>query len=516
VTALAIATPHAAATRAGADAVAAGGNAVDVALVAAVVLAVAYPHYCGVGGDLFALVRQRDGTVVSIDGSGAAPAAVDADAQRAKGAHMPLWGPDAITVPGAVGGWAAVHAAGAALPWAAILDPAIALARDGVPVSESVARTAEQFGHVLDRDPGMRSLFAGVRAGDGLRQPALAATLERIAADGPDALYRGDVGTRLVDGLRAAGSVLSAGDLAAFAPTVTAPLRARFGDLELLTSPPGSAGVLLLQALIALDASGARDPLGDDAGVLAELLRLGGEQRDRQLADPRAVPFVRGDWLGADRIAELVASARGAGRAGHAHVRAPRPIADTVAVVTADDEGRAVSLVQSLFYPFGAGVLEPATGIIAHDRGAAFSLEPGHPNELAPCRRPAHTLTPVIVQREGALAYVLGTSGGRGHAQIISQVLLRLLAGDDPQAAVDAPRWAVGGLAPSDPQDDVPIEDGVPRDAVRALGRTGAHTRIVQRGREFMGHAQAITARSGASLAAGSDRRGGDGAALLR
>ena len=229
----AIATPHTVATEAGAVAFERGGNALDAALVAAVTLAVSYPHNCGVGGDLFALVQRPDGSTVAINASGRAPAGVDADGLRDRhGAAMPEEGPDSITVPGAVSGWAALHAEGATLPWAEAFGPAIALAHGGVAVSRSLSRALTERRALLAADPGMRDVFFhdGVPLPRGalFRQPALGVTLRELAGGGPLSLYGGPLGERYAAGLRASGAPLTADDLAAHRADVVPPLSGRY------------------------------------------------------------------------------------------------------------------------------------------------------------------------------------------------------------------------------------------------------------------------------------------------
>jgi len=504
--AYAIATPERTATRAGVAAFEAGGNALDAALAAAVALAVSYPHNCGVGGDLIALVRAPGGRMTSINASGPAPRRADAAALRARGPRMPVRGVEPITVPGAVAGWEQLHRAGARLPWAAAFDAAVGLAQDGVPVARSLAAAMTEERADIDADPGLRAVLpAGLAEGDVLRQPALAATLRALAAGGAAALYGGPVGRALVAGLASRGAWLGEDDLAAFAPELGAPLRGRFRDLEILTSPPNSSGVLLLQALAALEASGIEDPLGRDAARLAALLREGGRQRHAELADPRMAPVDVAGWLGPERIAEL---ARGAPPAGRAPAPAPRPGGDTIAIVAADASGRAVSLIQSLFHAFGACVLEPRTGILLHDRGAFFSLAAGHPNELAPGKRPAHTLMPVLLERAGRPAGVLGTMGGHAHAQFHVQVLLRLLAGSPAPAAVAAPRWVIGT------DDDVAVEADADPGAVASLRAAGMDVAWVPPRDEELGHVQAIWVGEDGGFDAGSDPRA-DGSAVV-
>ena len=507
----AIACPERHAAEAGAAACEAGGNALDAALAAAAALAVTYPHNCALGGDLFAVVRFPDGRCASVNASGPAARAADAGAQRRRGAEMPLTGPDPITVPGAVRGWERLHALGAALGWDAALAPARRLAADGVPVARTLAAAIADGAADLDADPGLAALLrpagSGLREGATLRQPALAATLERIAAEGAGELYAGATGDRLVAGLQARGSLLTGDDLAGFAPETTPPLTGRFRDLTLRTSPPSSSGLLLLQALAALEAAELDDPLGAGAGALATLFRHGMAQRAESLADPRHSPFSRDAWLGAGRIEALAAGAR-TGAPPPPAAAAPPATGDTVAVVAADDSGLAVSLTQSLFHAFGACVLEPETGILLHNRGSGFSLVPGHPNELTGGRRPAHTLMPLLVERDGAFAGAVGTMGGHAHPQIQAQVLLRILEGATPAEAIAAPRWTVDDHAGATAR----AETGVPAAALEALAATGLDVAALPWPSEEVGHAQAIW-RAGGELRAGDDPRA-DGAAL--
>lgn len=517
----AIATPQLDATAAGVAAFEAGGNALDAALAAAAALCVTYPHNCALGGDLFALVRSPDGETTSVNASGPAAGGADAVALRTRGATMPVTGPDTITVPGLVAGWDALHGLGAVRPWASALEAATALASDGFSVGRSLAEAIDDARAGIAADPGLRGVLTpgGSPATEGatLRQPALARTLRTLAADGPRAFYEGPLAERLIAGLRAAGCALDTSDLAGFRAELTAPLRHRCGELDVLTSPPNSSGVLLPQALAALAASGAEDPLGADAGLLAELLRLGAEQRDAQLADPRATPTELDAWLGSARIAQLVQQARARAQ-GDAPApsgeRSARPGGDTIAVVAVDGEGRAVSLIQSVFHSLGSLLMEPATGVLMHNRGSFFSLVPGHPNELAPGRRPAHTLMPVLVERDGALRCVLGTMGGKAHAQIHAQVLLRIVAGEDPQAAISAPRWVVGGVEVGERDDTVRVEDDVDPAARAAIERAGMQPVPVGLHSEWCGHAQAISVAPDGALTAGSDPRADGGAVV--
>ena len=512
----ALATPHALATEAGAEAFDRGGNAIDAALAAATTLAVVYPHMCGVGGDLFALVQRLDGAVTAVNSSGRAPAAADADAARARsGTHvMPSRGPLTVTVPGAAAGWGALHGQGAALDWATAFERALGYARDGAPVAPDLAATLAE-GPGFAEDPGMAGVFfpggSAPAEGTALAQPALAATLHAIADDGPDALYRGEIGRRYAAGLAAAGVPIVPADLEAHRADLLPPLRGRYRDVDLSVVPPNSQGFVLLQVLALVERLGIDpDPFGPDAAILARVLRATAGDRDRHLADPDRMAVHASTLLDDGHLAGLADEVRAA-----ADAASPprRPSGDTIALVAADADGYAVSLIQSLFDGFGSGILEPSTGIVAHDRGGCFTLEPGHPNELRGAARPAHTLMPALVHRGGRLAAVAGAMGGYAQPQINAMTLIRSFdLGMSPGEAVAAPRWLVHGMDPTSDTLAVIAEDDVPPGTATALRAGGFDVDTVGVRDGSVGHAHLIRV-SDDGLAAGSDPRS-DGGAL--
>jgi gamma-glutamyltranspeptidase len=514
----AVATPHPRASEAASHAFEHGGNAVDAALHAAITLAVVYPHGCGVGGDLFALVQNPDGKVVAIDSSGRAPAGVDPDALRAThGTTMPDGGPATVTVPGAVRGWEALYDQGASLPWPDAFGAGIAAASDGFPVSQDLATSITRWAAELRADPGFAAVFfdGGVpAAGARLVQPALGRTLESIASAGADVLYEGDLGRRLVDGLRAAGVPISIEDLKSHTADLVPALRGRYRDLDVSVTPPGSQGFVLLEALAALERLEIDpDPTGPGAATLALILRAASADRDRHLADPEAMIVHVSALLDDGHIAALCDVVR-TDLEGHLTTAAePRAHGDTVALVTVDADGWGVSLIQSLSSEFGARILEPATGIVAHDRGSCFTLEPGHPNELAAGKRPAHTLMPVAVHRDGDLVALTGTRGGYAQPQIDLMTIVRAFdLGLDPADAVAAPRWLVGGMSPLEGEPWVRAEGAVPATVLDDLRGKRFRVDTVSSLDRAVGHAQMIRIQDGA-FAAGSDPRA-DGGAL--
>src|SRR5262245_23723955 len=256
----AIASPHTLATRAGFEAFADGGNAIDAALAAAAMLAVVYPHQCSVGGDLFAVVAAGE-TTWSVNGSGAAPREIDVSGLRSEHREIPEEGPLSITVPGVVAAWERIAELGSRLGLGRCLARAITVARDGVQVSRSLADGIRFRQAILAKDPGMSTRFFsnGLPLAQGalLRQPELASTLESIAANGASCFYRGPVAEDLVSGLRSSGSPLTLGDLSSHVTEITAPLELHCAGFSLQTSPPNSQGFVLLETMAALEAVGA-------------------------------------------------------------------------------------------------------------------------------------------------------------------------------------------------------------------------------------------------------------------
>jgi gamma-glutamyltranspeptidase len=513
----AIACPHAAASRAGAEAFDAGGNAIDAALAAATSLAVVYPQSCGVGGDLFALVRRPDGSISALNSSGAAPAAFDVEGLRATaGREMPAFGSFTVTIPGAVAGWQALSELGARFDLPRALEPAIAFARDGVAVARdlagSIARGAERY----RSDPGMSGVFLRdgrpLAEGEILRQPALAGTLETIASDGPLAMYGGEIGATLASYLRSLGAAHTTEDFAALDHEVGGPLTRSYRGIDISVAPPNSQGFVLLESLLAIERLGiVPDALGPESATIANVLRLACLDRDAHLADPKRAE-VHVDELLADANIERIAREARSDRAPAAAAPAG---GDTIALVAADEEGWAISLIQSLYNGFGSGILEPSTGVILHNRGACFSLDPRSPNMIEGGKRPAHTLMPVMLHRGTELVGVAGTMGGGGQPQIHTQVLMRSLdQGMTPADAVAAPRFIVGGTASMQAGPVVEAEERVPAETRGAFADAGYDVGLLDGYDGSVGHTHLI--RVGPDgFTVGSDPRA-DGSAEAR
>ncbi len=508
----ALATPHALATRAGMHAYRDGGSAIDAAIAAAAVLTVVYPHNVALGGDLIAIVRTPDGDVRCVNASGWAAKGVDAAVLRSRhGRSLPARGVDTVTVPGGVRGWEALRRYGARLSWDRTLQAAQESAA-GVPVAPSLAAhiaDAENSDVVGTDDfdrvfcPGGRSL----QAGEELKQPALALTFGTLRELGPDGFYEGELAERMVDFLRSRGSLLTAEDFAEFQPEITDPIAVRVGELTVMTSPPNTHGFLLLRALKAIEELDITDPLGDGIGRLMRIFHRGNELRRVKLADPRHV---------AVDVNELVNDDLGGlcdpGAVSPEPV--PVPHGDTVGIAAADNDGYAVSLIQSVYHSFGSGLIDPETGILFHNRGTCLSLDDASVNVIAPRKRPAHTLMPAMTTQNGAVRHVLSTMGGQGQPQIIAQLLLRAMAGEGAESVVAAPRAIVGYQSDGSTADTVSAEGDLSAAARESLGRSGLSIVEVPPHTEGLGQANVVFTGSDGSMTAASDPRS-DGAAIV-
>lgn len=448
-----IATSQPLASLAGLDVLRDGGNAIDAAVTAAAVLSVVEPTMTGIGGDLFALVHDTDsGRTHGLNASGRSPGAADLSRLHDAGhAAVPAQGVLSVTVPGAVDGWARLLAAHGTVPLRRALAPAIACARDGFPVAEVVARQWADAEPLLAADPLAAALFLprgrAPRPGEVFANRPLAASLEAIAADGADVFYRGALGRAIADDAARRGGWLTFDDLAAHRSDPVDPIRTAFGEIQLIELPPNTQGFVAIEALNIL----ARDDLrrlGHNSGaylhLLLEALAIAFADRDAHLADPDAVPD--------DTLARLISAAYAADRrrqieSSHAGTAPPAggPHApaggDTVCLAAADAHGNLVSLIQSLYAGFGAGIVAGETGIVLHNRGSLFVTDPAHPNQLAPHKRPLHTLAPALVSRRGRPWLAYGVMGGDMQPQGHLQVLLNLICfGMNLQQAGEAPR----------------------------------------------------------------------------
>jgi gamma-glutamyltranspeptidase len=478
----AVAANHPLAAQAGLLSLRAGGNAVDAAVATAAALAVVEPMMSGLGGDGFYHVYdQATGRAVVFNGTGPAPIA--ATPQRYL-AGIPRIGPLSVSVPGTVAGLGAMHRRFGRRPWHQLFDEAIGFARDGFAATRAYSHFAEEYHATLLADPRSTAIFlvdgAPPPLGAPILQPDLARTLEEIAAEGADTFYRGRLARRLAAACEAAGTLISAADLAEFDAEEQEPIAIDYRGFQVLEAPPNSTGFVLLEELQILehfDLALMGLLSADAVHVMVEAKKLAFADRERWSADPRSVDAPLAQLLSADYAGRLAA---GIDMRRAAATRGPVTAAgDTTYFCTADAEGNAVSGVQSINSGFGSGLVAGDTGVLLNNRMSYWHLEPGHPNRLRPGRRVRHTMNPPIVLKDGALWCVFGTPGADNQVQINMQVLTAMIDfGLDPQQAAEMPRWTSnvpGQYAnwPHDGPDALTIERRVPEAVRRELKRRG-------------------------------------------
>jgi gamma-glutamyltranspeptidase/glutathione hydrolase len=522
-----VASPHHLATQAGLLVLRSGGSAVDAAIATNAALAVVAGHSCGLGGDAFWITWDAARTeAVTLNGSGRAGSAATIEAALAAGhATMPERGPWSVTVPGAVDSWGRAHERYGRLDWASLLAPALELA-SGFPASaawiEAIERSAVVFGEAGDWASVYRPEDRPRRSGDLVRLPALEDTLGRLQAEGPAALYRGSVADRTASYFAGRGVPVSDGDLAAHTSDWGRPISVDYRGVTCLGHAPNSVGVVALQALALLDRFSAPAPASFDGRGWAdaewihlglEASRLGLAERDAHVTDPASMADDEvARMLSSDHLDELAARIDPARAMPLQRGTLPGG-GGTVYIAATDRWGNAVSLLQSNYRGFGSGLVDPASGIAFHDRGAFFRLDPAHPNALAPRKRPTHTLAPGMLLRGGLPWMVHGSMGGEIQPQVFAQFVSAVVdGGADVATAVAAPRWAAMMRTQLGPADLTELEARVPAHVRPALQAKGHEVVVREPWSSAMGHAHAIELvrdEAGAvrSYAAGHDPR---------
>ena len=518
----AVSAGHPLAAQAGLRVLQDGGNATDAIIAMAGVLAVVRPHMNGVGGDAFAIFYEgATGDVISLNASGRSGALASPDFFAQAGVdRIPQSGALSVSVPGAVAGWVDAHARFGSEDFGHLLSWGIDYAANGFPVSTRLAMDFEAQGGNLN-GPG-RALYlpggAPPPVGSLLKNEELGATLERIAREGKTGFYRGPIAERLAAFVEAEGGHLRAEDFAAHESTWHEPLSGTYLDHTFLVLPPNTQGVAQL-SLMEMAKAHPIESLGHNSTeylhTLIELKKLAFADRDRWVADPEhtEVPVERlldPDYLraraalvDAGQAAEDVEPGFGDEVLSTEQDADMDDAGDTVDLVAVDRWGNAVSWIQSNFAGFGSGLLDPETGVLLHNRGALYTLADGHPNQVAPRKRPYHTLTPMMALRDGRFAFAIGTPGGDSQTQSLLQIVHNMLLFDmTPQQAIEAPRFrSSGGLS-------VAIEDRVSGDVLRGLAGLGHELRVVEGWTATFGGAQMIVFDPGrGALTAAADPR---------
>ena len=441
----AVASGHEVATREALAVLKDGGNAVDAAVAAALALTVLCPYACTLAGDAYLMIFDpRSGKIAGLNGTGRAPEA--ATAERFVGG-MAQRGPLAASIPGLLAALQDALTRFGTRDLATLMQPALRLAEQGFTVFPYFANQVRDRQELIAQDPAASALYlpggAPLKAGDKFVQPALAALMREIASDGVDAFYRGAVGASLAAGLAKLGGLWSADDLAAHRSTWQEPMSVRFYGHDVATMPPNSYGPTLLFQLLDLQ-RGAIDKAAPDS---AEFVARGFAARKR--AYKLAAKYVGEPDLLEQPMRKLLAAAIANG--GDLDSLAAPPVTPpeardrcTTNVTVIDRDGMAVSLIESISAPFGAGIVLEGTGVLLNNRMAGFNNDPASANCVGPRKRPAHTLAPCLVTKDGALTHTIGTPGTVGQTCVLAQVLARMLAcGQGEREAAAAARWSV-------------------------------------------------------------------------
>ncbi|MBT4934054.1 MAG: gamma-glutamyltransferase family protein [Rhodospirillaceae bacterium] len=514
--------PHHLAAEAGANILRAGGNAVEAMVAAAATIAVVYPHMNSIGGDGFWIISEPGKEPIGIDACGPAAALATVDAyKRANCDSIPARGPlAALSVAGTLSGWASAldvaSSWGTAIPLPDILADAVGHGRAGVSVTRGQEKlTGEKLAEVK-AVPGFARTYLSdegkvLEEGAILKQPALAATLERLGQAGLDDFYRGDVARALASGLENTGSFLRLSDLESYHALPVAPLSVGLDCGQIYNMPPPTQGVSALMILALFERLGVKQAESfDHIHGLVEATKQAFILRDAHVTDPACMNVDAAAWLQADFLDGRAANIDKANALPWPHVAKP---GDTIWMGAADKSGRVVSFIQSTYWEYGSGVVVPDTGVVWQNRGMSFSLDPSHHNALEPGKRPFHTLIPALARLKDGRTMAYGNMGGEGQPQSQAAVFSRhVMFGAPLQEAISAPRWLLGRTWGEDTA-SLKLENRFDSALVDKLMAAGHDVELMEPFTSTMGHAGAVSVSHSGAFEGASDPRS-DGAAV--
>jgi gamma-glutamyltranspeptidase/glutathione hydrolase len=522
-----VTSPHSLASAAGVDVLRGGGSAIDAAIAASAVLAVVYPHMTGIGGDAFWLIHDGGtGEISYLNGGGRAVGGASPTAIGKRGLQeIPLRGivPATLTVPGGVASWMAAHEAHGRLPLTRVLEASIGYAREGFPVTARLSAFIELMRDdlVMYRETAALLFPSGAtpQPGAKLTNPKLANTLQAIAERGRAGFYEGPVAAEMARFSREQGGFFEPNDLAQQGAAWGKPLAGTYRGVTIYNTPPPTQGFTVIEMLNMMEPFAVRtmDLLGPERlHLLVQAKQIAYHDRDLLLADP-AFAKIPVETL----ISEQYARRRGGLMNPNSALRWDQVpsygslAGDTVYIAAVDRDGTAASLIQSLYGAFGSCVVAGNTGALLQNRGAYFSLDPDHPNCLAPGKIPLHTLIASMAKRDGKLCAVLGCMGADGQPQIQLQLYTAMIDyGLDIQEALELPRFLSGRFGLGEARDTLYMESRFPAETISVLERRGHTVHRWGAWNEQAGHAHGITIGSeNRMLSGGSDPRS-DGAAL--
>jgi gamma-glutamyltranspeptidase/glutathione hydrolase len=513
-----VTSPHDLATRAGLEVLQKGGNAIEAVIAIGATLSVTYPHFCGLGGDAFMVISDRKGNVRSLSGVGQAAANPPNYTDS-----VPIRGPgSALTAAAAVDTWDQAFdfsrkSWGGKQSWASLFERPIEYARNGFPVTPS-QRFWQSFEEKHLKDwPDVRRIFMAdgrmPEVGDKLVQPELANSLEMLAANGGRDFYEGKLAERIVAGLKAMGSPLTADDLARCRARDEAPLRVKYRGGELLGLRPPTQGITTLEIMGILDRFElSKYPEGgvDHYHLMVEAVKRAFIDRNRYIADPEFVDVPVNFLLSKENLDAHAKSIDMAKAMEWPHVFKK---ADTVYMAAVDPNGNCVSMLQTVYYDWGSGMVAGDTGILWHNRGASFRLDPKSPNSLAPGKRPFHTLNPGMYLKDGKPRVLYGTQGADGQPQTLAAILTRMIDYDqDPLTALTKPRFLLGKTF-SDTRDSLKLEQDAGEEVFKQLAARGHEMSPIPAQSPLAGHPGAIRIAEDGTITGAHDPRS-DGRAL--
>jgi gamma-glutamyltranspeptidase len=509
-----VAAPHSLASAAGLAVLREGGSAADAVIAANAVLTVIYPDQTSIGGDCFLIYHEAaTGKTAALNGSGRSPKAADRERLRSLGhASMPSRGIHSVTVPGTIDAWFEINERFGRMGMDRLLAPAIGYARDGFPVSPNLHDSLQQAQSHRWLDETFRSTYfpggAVLAAGARMRLPELATSLERIANEGRNVFYFGEVGERLIATSDALGGSMNADDLASHRAEWVEPVYADYRGVSVAEFPPNSQGVTALVELNLAEQRGdASWGSADHLHPLIESKKIAFNVRDQYLTDPAFAQIDIERLVSKSFAQELWKQYDPA----HAGIGNAALAGDTVYLCAVDADGNAASLIQSIYLDFGSGVLIDGTGIVLQCRGAYFSLDEDHPNRLEGGKRPLHTLMPGMLFQNGALLGPIGAQGGDAQAQVHLQLITNLVDyGMDPQQAIEAPRWVAGGRDPR----SVGLEGRFSSSTIKELADRGHMVSVTDDWNIHFGHAQMILRNQETGLLQGGADPRADGVAI--
>ena len=439
------ATSHPQATLVAVDILRSGGNAMDAAIAAVALQGVVEPQMTGIGGDCFVLYSPKGGAPVALNGSGRTPAKTDLASVAARMQAISPTAPEGVTIPGAVDAWCTLSAAHGKKSLEEIFKPAIEAAEGGFRITPRVAADWTRTRQRLENNANAKAHYlpGGMAAaiGDKRSQPALGATLRKIAREGREAFYEGAVADELASELQKLGGVHEASDFAGHKGEHVTPISTAYAGHDIVECPPngqGLAALMILRIMAHYDIKSLSEM--DRVHVLAEASKAAYRVRDAFFCDPAfgkadAAHFLSDAYIG--KLRSKIDMKRASAKVDWDDIEHT----DTVYVTVVDRDLNAVSFINSLFNPFGSGIYAPKSGVLLHNRGYGFRLMPGHPNALAPNKRPMHTIIPGMVMHGGQCVMPFGVMGGHyqatGHGNFLSNVFD---LGMDIQAASEAPR----------------------------------------------------------------------------